>query len=60
MPKHNISHKLLKATLPYVVDELSPTASNLSVTVTFTFTYAVTHLTNFNFLKVLKVPETRI
>jgi hypothetical protein len=54
MSKLGTSCKLLKAQVPFVVDQLSQRASNLSVTVTFPFTSAVTHLTNLNFLNVLK------
>lgn len=54
MPQPGTSCKLLKATVPFVVDQMSQGARNLSVTVTFTFTSAVTYLTNLNFLNVLE------
>lgn len=54
MPKPGTSCKLLKATDSFIVDQLSQRDSNLSVTVIFTFTSAVTHLTSLIFLNVLK------
>ena len=59
MPKPGTSCKLLKATVPFVVDQLSQRASNLSVTVMFTFTSAVTHLKKLGLFKCTEVSETR-